>query len=362
MTEYTGVRRVSDVVLELEGVSKRFDGQTIIDNLSIQIARGEFVTLLGSSGCGKTTILRMIAGLETADAGRVLLNGEDVTGYEPDRRNVNTVFQNYALFPHMNVFDNVVYGPRIRGAKKLELRERAAEILALVEMSGYEKRMPQQLSGGQRQRIAIARALINQPDIVLLDEPLGALDLKLRRHMQMELKRLQRKTGVTFIYVTHDQDEALDMSDKIAVMNGGVFEQIGAPEVVYNAPETRFVAEFVGTRNLVAVKGCGGEAAMLGEHRIGVARGRLAEGEEGYVAIHADKTRLLTENTAAFGVPGVVMDTTYSGSQVKTRVALRGAGVDTVFSVVEYNALRKFAAGETVFLHWEPHEAAVVQG
>jgi len=348
---------MGETVLELDGICKSFDKQKIVSNLSIQIARGEFVTILGPSGCGKTTTLRIIAGLETADAGRVLLNGEDVTALAPDRRSVNTVFQNYALFPHMNVFDNVAYGLRIRWIKKPEIRARVAEMLALVEMTGYEKRMPNQLSGGQRQRIAIARALINRPDIVLLDEPLGALDLKLRRHMQMELKRIQKKTGITFIYVTHDQEEALNMSDRLAIMNGGVFEQVGEPEAVYNRPESRFVAEFVGTRNLLAVKGLGGSAAMFGAHRVEVEPGAIAEGEEVLLAIHADRTRLSKENTAAFGLPGIVADTAYSGSQIKMNVTVEG----TAFSVVEYLAARTVKPGDAVFLHWEPGDAAVIR-
>ena len=346
---------MKDVVLELDGIVKQYGKQTIINDLSIQIERGAFVTLLGPSGCGKTTVLRIVAGLETANAGRVLLNGQDVTKLEPDRRSVNTVFQNYALFPHMNVFDNVAYGLRIRRVKKPEIRARVAEIMELVEMAGYEKRMPHQLSGGQRQRVAIARALINRPEIVLLDEPLGALDLKLRRHMQAELKRIQKKTGVTFVYVTHDQEEALDLSDCLAIMRDGVLEQVGAPEEVYNRPESRFVAEFVGTRNLFEVVGAGGGEAMFGAHKIEVAPHALEDGERVVVAVHADRMRLSKEAVAR-SLPGVVTETAYIGSQIKTRVSVQ----DMAFEVIEYNVTRNFAPGDAVFLHWDAAEAAVI--
>lgn len=240
-----------DTILELKHISKSFGKTEVLKDIDIKIGKGEFITLLGPSGCGKTTILRIIAGLEEPDAGRVFLNGVDVTETEPNKRDVNTVFQNYALFPHMNVEDNIAYGLRIRKMDKKPIRERVEEALELVQLSGYNKRLPNELSGGQKQRVAIARAIVNNPKVLLLDEPLGALDLQLRRQMQTELKRLQKRLGITFIYITHDQEEAINMSDRIAVMRNGLFEQIGSPSEVYDLPKTSYVAEFVGNANLI---------------------------------------------------------------------------------------------------------------
>ena len=238
--------------LELKNIKKSFqEGEDVLESICLTAKKGEFVTLLGSSGCGKTTTLRIIAGLEQPDSGQVFLNGKDVTSLEPNQRNVNTVFQNYALFPHMNVADNIGYGLKLKKTSKAEISRRVKEMLELVQLSGFEKRKPSELSGGQRQRVAIARALVNNPEVLLLDEPLGALDLQLRRAMQHELKRLQKKLGITFIYITHDQEEAINMSDTIAVMNHGRFEQIGTPDEIYNHPKTSYVAMFVGNANIL---------------------------------------------------------------------------------------------------------------
>lgn len=238
--------------LELKKIRKSFvPGEDVLDGIDLTVGRGEFITLLGSSGCGKTTTLRIIAGLESPDEGQVFLDGKDVTALEPDKRDVNTVFQNYALFPHMNVAENIGYGLKLKKTPKAEIRKRVSEMLELVQLSGFEKRKPSELSGGQRQRVAIARSLINNPTVLLLDEPLGALDLQLRRAMQLELKRLQKKLGITFIYITHDQEEAINMSDRIAVMNHGNFEQIGTPDEIYNHPRTSYVATFVGNANIL---------------------------------------------------------------------------------------------------------------
>ena len=215
------------------------------------ISKGEFITLLGSSGCGKTTTLRIIAGLEQPDAGSVWLDGREVTGLEPNQRDVNTVFQNYALFPHMNVAENIGYGLKLKKVPKNEIKKKVSQMLELVQLEGYEKRKPSELSGGQKQRVAIARALVNNPKVLLLDEPLGALDLQLRRAMQIELKHLQKKLGITFIYITHDQEEAINMSDRIAVMKDGRIEQIGTPDDIYNHPKTSYVATFVGNANIL---------------------------------------------------------------------------------------------------------------
>lgn len=245
---------MSEIILGLKAIKKSFEDTEVLKGISLSIERGEFITFLGASGCGKTTTLRIIAGLESPDAGRVYLNGKDVTDLEPNKRNVNTVFQNYALFPHMDVFSNVAYGLRLRKVPKRKIAERVREMLEMVQLSGYEKRMPSELSGGQRQRVAIARAVVNDPQVLLLDEPLGALDLQLRRQMQVELKRIQKRLGITFLYITHDQEEALNMSDRIVVMKDGRFEQIGTPDQVYYHPKTSYVARFVGTANIITGK------------------------------------------------------------------------------------------------------------
>ncbi|MDR1637225.1 MAG: ABC transporter ATP-binding protein [Treponema sp.] len=242
-------------LLRLEEISKTFGYTRILKNLSLSVKAGEFITLLGSSGCGKTTTLRIIAGLERADSGRVFIAGEDVTDREPNRRNVNMVFQNYALFPHMNVAANIAYSLKLKKLPRNTIRERVEEALAMVQLPGYGRRMPGELSGGQKQRVAVARAMVNRPKLLLLDEPLGALDLQLRRQMQTELKRLQRQLGITFIYITHDQEEALTMSDRIAVMRNGQFEQTGRPVEIYDRPRTSFVARFVGNANIVRISG-----------------------------------------------------------------------------------------------------------
>ena len=241
----------NSVIVSLRDIVVEFDGQRILDGLNLDIHDKEFVTLLGSSGCGKTTTLRLIAGFLEPNAGKVLLKGEDITGVPPYKRPVNTVFQKYALFPHLNVFENVAFGLRLKKLDEDTIRRKVRNMLEVVGLKGFERRSISQMSGGQQQRVAIARSLVNEPEILLLDEPLGALDLKLRKEMQLELKRLQREMNITFIYVTHDQEEALTMSDTVVVMNGGKVQQIGTPEDIYNEPKNAFVADFIGESNIL---------------------------------------------------------------------------------------------------------------
>ena len=238
-------------IIELKGISKTFQENCVLDNLNVSIKKNEFLTLLGPSGCGKTTTLRIIAGFEEADEGEILFNGTNISNVPPYKRQVNTVFQKYALFPHMNVFENIAFGLKIKKLPKDEIKSKVLNMLKLVSLEGFEKRNIESLSGGQQQRVAIARALVNEPEILLLDEPLGALDLKLRKEMQVELKRIQQRLGITFIFVTHDQEEALTMSDTIIVMNKGKIQQMGSPEDIYNEPANAFVADFIGESNIL---------------------------------------------------------------------------------------------------------------
>jgi len=311
---------LAEVSLELKEIKKSFtEGEAVLDNISLEISKGEFITLLGSSGCGKTTTLRIIAGLEQPDAGSVWLDGREVTGLEPNQRDVNTVFQNYALFPHMNVAENIGYGLKLKKVPKSEIRKKVSRMLELVQLEGYEKRKPSELSGGQKQRVAIARALVNNPKILLLDEPLGALDLQLRRAMQIELKHLQKKLGITFIYITHDQEEAINMSDRIAVMRDGRIEQIGTPDEIYNHPKTSYVATFVGNANILhgVAESIQGENAIvkIGNDRVIVkletsqqdtgdtrAKQYLAAGEKVTLAVRSEN--ILLQETAVIGDTG----------------------------------------------------------
>lgn len=238
-------------IIEIQGVSKVYGDNTVLDNLSLNIRKNEFLTLLGPSGCGKTTTLKIIAGFETADSGKVIFNGSDISNIPPYKRQLNTVFQKYALFPHMNIYENIAFGLKIKKLPKDEIDKKVREMLKMVSLEGFEKRSVDSLSGGQQQRVAIARALVNEPKVLLLDEPLGALDLKLRKEMQLELKKIQKRLGITFIFVTHDQEEALTMSDTIVVMNKGKIQQMGSPEDIYNEPANAFVADFIGESNIV---------------------------------------------------------------------------------------------------------------
>src|SRR6266700_2454393 len=286
----------------LVGVSKRFGTHVAVDDVTLEIGEGEFFSLLGPSGCGKTTTLRMVAGFELPDAGRIVLKGNDVTEVPANRRPVNMVFQQYALFPHMSVYDNVAFGLKVKRVPRAEHSERVQEMLRVVSLEGLDRRRARQLSGGQQQRVALARALVNRPAALLLDEPLGALDVKLRKQMQLELKRIQAELGTTFVYVTHDQEEALAMSDRIAVMNGGRVEQIGSPREIYEHPQTAFVADFIGSLNALEIdvgELVGSFAlARLGEHeRVVVPVGSTVRvGEAVRIAVRPERVQMGPSN------------------------------------------------------------------
>ncbi|NBI18296.1 ABC transporter ATP-binding protein [Neglecta sp. X4] len=351
-------------LLQLADIEKSFGDTRVLKGISLSVSQGEFITLLGSSGCGKTTTLRIIAGLESPDKGRVLLSGQDVTELEPNRRDVNTVFQSYALFPHMNVGANVGYSLKIRKTPKEEIRRRVGEMLELVQLSGFEKRMPGELSGGQKQRVAIARALINEPRLLLLDEPLGALDLQLRRQMQQELKRLQKKLGITFIYITHDQEEALNMSDRIAVMKDGRFQQIGPPNEVYDAPKTSYVARFVGAANIVhgtVEKVEGDVVSFTGTQGGGrfLSRGHgFAPGQPVTLALRGEQAQAVREfDRQDEGLPGVVKEKSFSGGMLRIAVELSGG---EEFICMRQGIDAGLAPGDPVKIQWEPASACPV--
>ena len=347
-------------IVELRDVNKFFGGNHVVKDMNLAVEEGEFFTMLGSSGCGKTTTLRMIAGFETRTSGEVLLDGQNVADKEPYERDVNTVFQSYALFPHMTIFDNVAYGLKMKKVPKAKIRERVLAMLDLVQLGGFEGRKPAQLSGGQKQRVAIARALINQPKVLLLDEPLGALDLKLRKQMQLELKRLQRKLNITFIYVTHDQEEALSMSDRIAVMNDGVLEQVGTPTEIYEQPATKFVATFIGETNLFE-----GMVATVTGDTAGVAleTGTVAvkapgahAGDIAAVSVRPERMKISTAPRQGFSLPGMVRDQVYIGSAVKVVVELQNGQEVRVERLAGDDPVRP----GIVYLYWDPADARMV--
>ena len=331
----------SDIAVELVRVSKSFGDVVAVDEVTLTIANGEFFSLLGPSGSGKTTVLRMIAGFELPTAGALLLHGQDVTNRAPYDRDVNTVFQDYALFPHMTVQENVEYGPKVRGVGKPERRNRAAEMLESVRLGEYGHRKPNQLSGGQRQRVALARALVNRPKVLLLDEPLGALDLKLREEMQVELKTIQREIGITFVFVTHDQGEALSMSNRIAVFNGGRIEQVGTPQEIYEQPATAFVAGFVGTSNLIDAAL---SAVLFGDGRPHSVRPERIRLNPGVV------------NDGDVSIEGTVSDIQYLGSDCRVRVDL--ADGSHILASVPSDGLAGVAMGGNVRVAW-PRSAAL---
>jgi putative spermidine/putrescine transport system ATP-binding protein len=338
--------------VRLEGVEKRYGEVAAVAGIDLDVRDGEFFSMLGPSGSGKTTTLRMVAGFEVPTAGRILLHGRDVTGVPPFERDVNTVFQDYALFPHMSVGDNVAYGLMVRKVPKAERATRVADALRMVRLEGYDGRKPSQLSGGQRQRVALARALVNRPRVLLLDEPLGALDLKLREEMQIELKSIQQQVGITFIYVTHDQEEALTMSDRLAVFNAGRIEQLGSPAEVYERPKTRFVAGFVGTSNLLT-----GDVAqaVLGRSGTYTIRPEKIHLQDPDVPVGADET----------SAAGVVQDVVYVGPDTRFVVTLEAGArlVVTQQNLATSSTEALALEGKAVRLVWKrQHELSIADG
>ncbi|HET9719069.1 MAG TPA: ABC transporter ATP-binding protein [Solirubrobacteraceae bacterium] len=351
--------------VQLASLTKRFDEVTAVDDISLEIHPGEFFSLLGPSGCGKTTTLRMIAGFEPPSAGKILLDGTDVATWAPNRRNVNTVFQHYALFPFLNVADNVAFGMRYKSIPKDERQDRVAEALALVQLTGYEKRRPGQLSGGQQQRVALARALVLRPAVLLLDEPLGALDAKIRKQLRIELKALQEEVGITFVFVTHDQEEALSMSDRMAVMNHGRIEQIGTPAEVYEDPATMFVADFLGVSNLMEAEAVGwrdGECTLRhGDFQLRSCCGEVGLHGPVRVVVRPERIQLLEHGaTQENCLPGMVERSVYVGSTLHVFVRLvDGATIQAWITNTGHASAR--APGTPVSVHL-PAEALRVLG
>jgi spermidine/putrescine transport system ATP-binding protein len=347
--------------LHLTGLVKRFGPVVAVDGISLAIEKGEFITLLGPSGCGKTTTLRLVAGFEQQTAGTVRIQGRSVDGVPPHRRNCNTVFQNYALFPHMSVFENVAFGLRVRHRPAREIEQKVREALERVHLAGYEQRRPHQLSGGQQQRVALARALVNEPAILLLDEPLGALDLKLRKEMQLELKRIHRDVGITFVYVTHDQEEALTMSDRIAVMEAGRVAQFDTPRQIYERPTSTFVASFVGESNFFPgrVLSSDGERAMIaleqGAALPCVDSARLPPGTAVVVQVRPESVLLeaAPRDDAGPGLDGSIEDVVYLGPRAEVMVRLDGSGQLVQCEDYHQRALqRSFGRGQRVRTSW----------
>ncbi|SHJ36003.1 spermidine/putrescine transport system ATP-binding protein [Dethiosulfatibacter aminovorans DSM 17477] len=353
---------MTDSIVTLIDVEKSFGKNQVVKKMNIEVKQGEFLTLLGPSGCGKTTTLRMIAGFEEASSGIIKVQGESIEDKEPFERDVNTVFQNYALFPHMSVFDNIAYALKIRKRPKDEIAARVNEMLNLVQLKGYEKRKPEALSGGQKQRVAIARALINNPKVLLLDEPLGALDLKLRKQMQVELKRLQKKLGITFIYVTHDQEEALTMSDRIAIMNEGIIEQLDTPREIYDRPVTKFVAGFIGESNILDGKVTAVNDEILDvETPAGTLRVKgngFRIGESIHVSIRPEYINVSINPVEGFSLKGRIKDFIYMGTVVKTAVDMKDN------SELKYSRFEKdddFEEGDSVQISWNPERAVAIK-
>lgn len=352
-------------MVQLEHVTKEFDDTSVVDDLNLDIKAGEFLTLLGPSGCGKTTTLRMIAGFEKPSSGKILLNGQQVDEMEPYKREVNTVFQSYSLFPHMNVFDNVAFGLKMKKVGKEEIKERVTKALKLVQLEEYGNRKPKQLSGGQQQRIAIARAIVNNPKVLLLDEPLGALDLKLRKQMQLELKHLQQTLNITFIYVTHDQEEALTMSDRIVVMNKGKIEQIGLPVDIYEKPQTRFVADFIGQTNILEgnVAEINGDMATMefsGQTIEIPNTNEVTKGEEVYISVRPEKMKVSsTPFDSSINLKATYKEKIYVGSVTKIVVTMSNGTELTINELPD--KIEDFTDTSDIYVSWSPSNSVVLK-
>jgi spermidine/putrescine transport system ATP-binding protein len=365
-TRHAGDGVTRDAVIQLDRVVKRFGRYLAVDDAHFAIRQGEFFSLLGPSGCGKTTTLRMIAGFEQPTGGRILLEGQDVSRVPPYRRNVNTVFQHYALFPHMTVYDNVAFGPRCRKLEPVEVERRVRALLAVVRLTDFAERRPAQLSGGQQQRVALARALVNYPSALLLDEPLGALDLKLRQTMQIELKRIQREVGITFIYVTHDQEEALTMSDRIAVMNDGRVEQIGSPQEIYHSPASVFVANFIGVANLLpgVVTRVGGDRVTVrvaGDGEVSLPAGPEPRepGAAATVMVRPERLRLTASGAGSSGVPVTVRHVVFQGPVIRC-ILVAPDGTEIVAHVGPEQAIPDLQPGLDLRVSWDPDAARLL--
>ena len=345
--------------VQLTGITKRFGGMTAVDSVDLTVRPAEFLSLLGPSGCGKTTTLRMLAGFEQPDEGSVRISGQEVAGVPPHKRDVNTVFQQYALFPHMTVWDNVAFGPRSRKVSEKDLRPMVDEMLGIVRLADFAKRRPSQLSGGQQQRVALARALVNRPSVLLLDEPLGALDLKLRQAMQLELKRIQRDVGITFVFVTHDQEEALTMSDRIAVMNQGRIEQLGTPQEIYEEPTSVFVAGFIGSANLlpatVTAISDGMVTARLragAEVTVGADHARFAQGRRVTAMVRPERLQLTTvEPLTTEKLRATVTESIFQGASSKV-IAKTPDGTEMIADLEADDA--RVRPGDAVWITWSP--------
>ncbi len=337
-------------------VSKAFGHHAAVEQVHIEIASGEIFSLLGPSGCGKTTLLRMAAGFLKPDSGSILLDGAEITSLPPEKRPVNTVFQNYALFPHMTAWENIAFGPRMVGASSREIRQRVTTMLDLIQLHEHAQKLPSQLSGGQRQRVAIARALINRPRVLLLDEPLAALDLKLRHHMLAELKRIHREVGCTFVFVTHDQSEAIALSDRVAVMNQGRLQQIGSPSAIYSDPANAFVATFIGQTNLLDAVISAGGIRLLGRDIAGVRLpGHLQPGDPVRVSIRPESWKLVADG----GVPGRVLEHVFMGAHTLLHVMVEESRI-MIQLPTEMTREPHRTKGEAVHLHFNPAEAKVL--
>lgn len=356
---------MSKAIVSMMNVDKMYGENHVVKNMNMNIAEGEFLTLLGPSGCGKTTTLRMISGFELPSSGTIKVQGERVEKKEPYQRDVNTVFQNYALFPNMNVYDNVAYGLRVKKVPKAEIHERVMEALKMVQLEGFEKRKITQMSGGQKQRVAIARAIINRPKVLLLDEPLGALDLKLRKQMQIELKRLQKKLGITFVYVTHDQEEALTMSDRIAIINQGRIEQLATPKEIYEYPKTRFVAGFIGETNLLdaMIMSIDGDKAVIGTE-VGKATVKIdpkkkIKATDGVaVSIRPENMKFSKTPVDGFSIKGVVKEKIFVGNLIKMMVDLNDG---TEIKINRFDATDLAEDGELIYLYWDLDKGIVIK-